>query len=183
MRSIFFPFSVSSAISTINSRQFKANRASPLTYSASTCSKFSSKINRSLPNPRLGSSTACCKTCSISAVVSDFSTYTLARESNALFSSKEGFSVVAPIKITVPSSMCGKNASCWLLLKRWTSSTNKIVLRSARRFCFARSIASRISLIPLVTAEIRSTSALIRCAMISARVVFPVPGGPHKIIE
>ncbi len=26
--------------------------------------------------------------------------------------------VVAPIKVMVPSSICGRNASCWLLLKR-----------------------------------------------------------------
>ncbi|MNN69334.1 hypothetical protein D3C81_1851180 [compost metagenome] len=32
------------------------------------------------------------------------STYTRARESKALFSSKDGFSVVAPMKISVPSS-------------------------------------------------------------------------------
>jgi replication-associated recombination protein RarA len=35
--------------------------------------------------------------------------------------------------------------ACWLLLKRCTSSTNRIVRRPALRFCRARSMASRIS--------------------------------------
>ena len=41
--------------------------------------------------------------------------------------SKEGFSVVAPIRMMVPSSTCGRKASCWALLNRWISSINNRV--------------------------------------------------------
>jgi hypothetical protein len=39
--------------------------------------------------------------------------------------SKYGFSVVAPISVTSPSSTAGRSASCWALLKRWISSRKK----------------------------------------------------------
>ena len=52
---------------------------------------------------------------------------TLQRESTAALTANDGFSVVAPISVTVPFSTCGRKASCWLLLKRWISSTNRIV--------------------------------------------------------
>ena len=42
----------------------------------------------------------------------------LSFDNNALFNSKEGFSVVAPISVTTPSSICGRKASCCALLKR-----------------------------------------------------------------
>ena len=41
-----------------------------------------------------------------------------ARESSAAFSSNDGFSVVAPMSVIVPSSMTGRNESCWPRLKR-----------------------------------------------------------------
>ena len=41
--------------------------------------------------------------------------------------SKYGFSVVAPMSVIVPSSTCGRSASCWALLKRWISSMNRTV--------------------------------------------------------
>ena len=37
--------------------------------------------------------------------------------SNAPFSSKDGFSVVAPINVMVPSSISGRKLSCWARLK------------------------------------------------------------------
>ena len=49
------------------------------------------------------------------------------RESSAELTSKYGFSVVAPISVTSPSSTAGSSASCWALLKRWISSRKKIV--------------------------------------------------------
>ena len=45
--------------------------------------------------------------------------------------SKRGFSVVAPISVTRPSSTAGSSASCWALLKRWISSRKKIVAAAA----------------------------------------------------
>ena len=44
-------------------------------------------------------------------------------------------------------------------------------------------MAARISLTPAVTAERHTKSSSMRWANSRARVVFPVPGGPQKIIE
>ena len=41
----------------------------------------------------------------------------------------------------------------------------------------------RSSLTPLETAEIATKRAFAFFAAIAASVVFPVPGGPHRIIE
>ena len=82
----------------------------------------------------------------------EFSTKTLHLDNKALLTSKLGFSVVAPIRIILPFSTYGKNASCCALLKRWISSTNKIVFWPKffrKSACF---ITSLISLIPDVTA-------------------------------
>ena len=82
------------------------------------------------------------------------STYTRARDSSALLSSKEGFSVVAPMKVMVPSSMWGRKASCWALLNRCTSSTNSTVgLPARQRHSRASSMAARISFTPESTAD------------------------------
>ena len=89
---------------------------------------------------------------------------------------------MAPIKVNNPLSTCGKNASCWLLLKRCTSSTNTIVRRPPCACqMLACSTASRISLIPPSTAEIVMKCASKLCAISRAMVVLPTPGGPHKM--
>ncbi len=49
------------------------------------------------------------------------------RLTKALLTVKKGFSVVAPTRITSPSSTPGRSTSCWALLKRWISSTNSSV--------------------------------------------------------
>ena len=59
--------------------------------------------------------------------VSGCSTKTRVRESSAPMTSKLGFSVVAPIRVTVPSSAGGSRLSCWALLRRWISSMNRMV--------------------------------------------------------
>ena len=41
--------------------------------------------------------------------------------------SKLGFSVVAPMSVSVPSSDGGRRLSCWALLSRWISSTKRMV--------------------------------------------------------
>ena len=51
----------------------------------------------------------------------------LARLSSAALSSKLGFSVVAPISVTVPSSTAGRRVSCCDLFSRCISSTNSTV--------------------------------------------------------
>ena len=55
------------------------------------------------------------------------STSTWQRDSSAPFSAKDGFSVVAPTRVTVPSSTTGRKPSCCARLKRWISSTNSSV--------------------------------------------------------
>ena len=96
---------------------------------------------------------------------------------------KDGFSVVAATSTTVRFSTPGSNASCWALLKRWISSRNRTV--SVPYMFFSRvacSITVRTSLTPALMADsstnLRPLPAT-RCAM----VVFPVPGGPHRMAD
>ncbi len=134
------------------------------------------------PKPR-GSVSARRSRESRSSTVSSFNTNTLHRDRSAPLISKEGFSVVAPIKIMLPFSTKGRKASCCALLKRWISSTNTMVRVPNRRLFSASCMTALISLIPLVTAEKSMKLDLVRWAMILARVVFPTPGGPQKIME
>src|SRR5690606_31230293 len=91
------------------------------------------------------------------------------------------FSVVAPMKVTQRFSTAGSSASCCALLKRCTSSTKSTVWRpvmpSWRR---ASSMAARTSLTPAETAEISTKRRSVTLDTTSARVVLPVPGGPHR---
>ena len=75
----------------------------------------------------LGFDSACSNSSMISCSVSSFSTNTRHLERSAALISKDGFSVVAPIRRMLPFSTNGRNASCCALLKRWISSTNTTV--------------------------------------------------------
>ena len=75
--------------------------------------------------------------------------------------------------------MWGKKASCWLLLKRCTSSTNNTVRRPRAAASRACSIDARISFTPAKTAESCKNSASLCAETSLARVVLPTPGGPH----
>ena len=78
----------------------------------------------------------------------------------------------------------GRNASCCALLNRWISSMNTIVRRPvARRRISAAAMTSLISLIPERTALNWTKCALVISATMRARVVLPVPGGPHRMID
>ena len=89
-----------------------------------------------------------------SSGVSVSSTNTRVRDSSAPTISNEGFSVVAPTSVTVPLSTCGRKASCCPRLKRWISSTNRIVPRpSSSRRSAASATISRTRGTPSVTAE------------------------------
>ena len=55
------------------------------------------------------------------------------RLTSGLLMVKKGFSVVAPTRITTPSSTPGKSTSCWALLKRWISSMKSSVFWPAGR--------------------------------------------------
>ena len=93
--------------------------------------------------------------------------------------SKYGFSVVAPISVSRPSSTAGSSASCCALLKRWISSRKKIVGRPvARRSSSARLIAARTSARPALTADSSTKSAFAAVPTSRASVVLPLPGGP-----
>ena len=90
--------------------------------------------------------------------------------------------MVAPIRLTVPFSTQGSKASCWAVLKRCTSSMNRIVRRlwwaSRSR---AASTSARRSFTPASTALRLLKWARVLPAMIRAKVVLPVPGGPCRI--
>ncbi len=93
--------------------------------------------------------------------------------------SKYGFSVVAPISVSSPSSTPGSSASCCALLKRWISSRKRIVRRPlAPSRSRARASTSRTFATVADTAESSSNSAPVVCATIRASVVLPEPGGP-----
>ena len=95
---------------------------------------------------------------------------------SALFTSKYGFSVVAPIKITVPFSTKGNNASCCNLLKRWISSINKIHFPDGfnKAFC-AVSTAFLMSDTPEVTALILVNLYFVVSLITFASEVLPHP--------
>ena len=61
--------------------------------------------------------------------------------------------MVAPMNVSVPSSTCGRNASCCALLKRCTSSRNSTVGSPPAAACCACATASRMSLMPACTAD------------------------------
>ncbi len=93
--------------------------------------------------------------------------------------------MVAPTKMIVPRSMCGRKASCCVLLKRCTSSTNSTVRCALRRSATAAS-ASTCAHLRQAGEHGRDGPELgvrVACASSSASVVLPQPGGPHRIIE
>ena len=110
-------------------------------------------------------------------------TSTRARESSAALSSKDGFSVVAPTRTIVPSSMTGRKESCCARLKRWISSTKSSVCRPLARRSRAPSKTFLRSATPEKIADICSKCRPVSPASSLATVVFPVPGGPQNIIE
>ena len=120
----------------------------------------------------------------MSSAAKGCSTKTRVRESSAPMISKLGFSVVAPIRVMVPSSDGGRKLSCCALLSRWISSTKRIVCAPpASSRARAAPTISRIRGTPSVTA-LNGTNT--RCDVVAtrwARVVLPLPGGPQKIIE
>ena len=96
VRDVILPPSARSAAS---SSRFSARRASP-----SACAATSARQPSSADRPAPNAARPRASTPSISSAVRERNLYTRARDNSALFSSKDGFSVVAPIKITVPSS-------------------------------------------------------------------------------
>ena len=120
---------------------------------------------------------------SSAASSSRFSTITWQRDSSAPFSAKDGFSVVAPTRVTVPSSTTGRKPSCWARLKRWISSTNSSVPWPLDLRARASSKARLRSATPENTADSAVKRSPAASASSRAMVVLPTPGGPHRISE
>ena len=140
---------------------------------------------RSAPRPRSSSSSARRRMATMSLLGErPCSTKTFDRDSSAAFTSKEGFSVVAPTRTMSPASTRGRKASCCALLNRWISSTNRIVRRPRRRrACSASVITALMSLMPDSTAL-----KAMKCALVIARSAGPAsscrcPGGPQRTID
>ena len=122
--------------------------------------------------------------CRRSSLSSDLSTYSWHRDSNGRMTSKEGFSVVAPMRVTMPLSTAPRSESCCDLLKRCISSMKRMGDASLKKRPFwAFSITSRTSFTPLVTALSVKNGVSSLLAIICAKVVLPTPGGPHNIKE
>ena len=120
----------------------------------------------------------------VSSGASGRSTKTLERDSSAALTSNDGFSVVAPISTMSPVSTRGRKASCCALLKRWISSTNRIVRRpDSRRAASASAITALMSLMPDRTALKAMKWARVTVAIRRATVVLPLPGGPQRMID
>jgi hypothetical protein len=92
------------AVFTASSSAFRAIRASPPTTAASAASAFSSISTLIAPRPRSSSTSARRSTPNTCSSVSGSSLNTRDRESSAEITSNDGFSVVAPIMMIVPSS-------------------------------------------------------------------------------
>ena len=96
------------------------------------------------------------------------------RLTSGLLMVKNGFSVVAPTRMTTPSSTPGRSTSCWALLKRWISSMNSSVFcppAESRSWASAR--ISRSSFTPLATALSCWKWLRLSWASSRARVVLP----------
>ena len=102
------PSSLLSVVKIPNSIAFNAVLASPFEISAKKSAASSSILALNAPIPFSLSLTALKISCFIFSVESGFNSNTIEREIKAPLTSKYGFSVVAPIRINVPSSTNGK---------------------------------------------------------------------------
>src|ERR1043165_9490404 len=124
---VLTPFSSGAVDSTAASSAVNATRASPLAERAIRPSSSSETAGLKLARPRSSSASACWRIVLISSSESWLRTSTRERESSAPVTSNDGFSVVAPMSVTVPFSTACSSASCCDLLKRWISSMKSTV--------------------------------------------------------
>src|SRR6266542_4304927 len=169
---------------TVRLRILRAPRASPSESRAMSRSASGSAVAPVPPSPRSESASARSRMLTTSSSESGWREYTRQRERRAAFTSKDGFSVVAASRKNKPFSTCGRKASCCPLLKRWITSTKRMVRLPPRaRSASASATTWRISLTPASTAEKGTKRAPATWAMRKTTVVLPVPGGPQRIIE
>ncbi len=98
------PFASGAAVCAASSIALSAIRASPPETVASAASVSSSTVTFIVAIPRSSSASARRSSSSICSGTSASSRNTRERESRAEITSNDGFSVVAPISVTVPSS-------------------------------------------------------------------------------
>ena len=167
----------SPASARATSRVVSTARASPSARPTSAATASASALDPSALRPRA-------TTPARSSSESGSRRHRVDRESSGALTWKNGFSVVAPMSTSSPSSTEGSRASCWDRLNRWTSSRKRMVplpcSPSSRR---ASSTTSRTSLTPAVTADSGTKRLAVAVATTEARVVLPVPGGPHRMAE
>ena len=91
---------------------------------------------------------------------------------------------MAPTSTSTRSSTACSSASCWLRLKRWISSTNRMVRKpNADRRLSAASISRRRSETVPPMADTSTNVAFVVSAMTCASEVLPVPAGPNRMTE
>ncbi len=152
-------------------------RASPSPAVTSSASASSSSATSSSAAPR-------CANVVSAPSSSGRSRNIVVRLSSGAFTSKYGFSVVAPTKTMTPSSTDGSRTSCCEVLNRWTSSTNSSVRRPCSPSSRAASaMASRASRTPALVALSGTNAIDVPCASSRAIVVLPVPAGPKRRSE
>lgn len=110
-------------------------------------------------------------------------TYVRERERRALMTVKLGFSVVAPMSVTIHFSTHGRRTSCCDLVQRWISSRKRIVCRHSEKFFCALAMIFTTSSFFERTPERWKNSASSELAITRAMLVLPHPGGHQKRIE
>ena len=102
------------------------------------------------------------------------------RDSSAEFSSKYGFSVVAPISVTRPSSTPGQQRVLLGLVEAvdLVEEEDRAPPRRAEALAGAREHLAHVLPTLADTAESSSNSAPVVFATMRASVVLPEPGGP-----
>ena len=136
------------------------------------------------PSPLSGSAIARVSMVTRSSSCRGWSTNTWHRDNRAALISKDGFSVVAPKRAMSPP-FDERQERVLLGLVEPMEFVHEEDGRSPRysRNCLASSKIRRMSFTPESTAEKVTRLLLDARAAISARVVFPAPGGPHSSME
>ena len=87
------------------------------------------------------------------------------------------------MRVTDPRSTAPSRLSCWAFEKRWISSMKRTARVLNMPCLSALSMTSRTSFTPLLMALSWWNGLPVASAMRRANVVFPTPGGPHRIME
>ena len=163
------------------SNAVKADRASPPANRTSASRASAANVQRSASPAGATSARSISVPTSVSP--SRANRTTMERDSSGEITENEGFSVVAATNVIHPFSTAGNNASCCVLENRCTSSMNNTVRRPVMRPSRAPDTTSRTSRTPADTADNSIKRRPGPAASNVAMVVFPDPGGPHRITD